>query len=134
MQGQSGIGASTSDEGGQGDLARLRARAAALDAREDALAVITHVDVMPRHTAEAEALLHQYARDTLAAAGAARCDVLQELARPNHFTLVEVWATRRAFDDHRAAAATRRFREVLHPLLGSPFDERLHRSVRDPAG
>jgi quinol monooxygenase YgiN len=116
------------EETTQDDVTRLRALAAALDAREDhALAVITHVDVLPRHTAEAAALLGQYARHALAAS-AQRCDVLQELTRPNHFTLVEVWATRHAFESHLATAPTRQFRERLHPLLGSPFDARLHRA------
>jgi quinol monooxygenase YgiN len=46
--------------------------------------------------------------------------------RLNHFTIVEVWPTKEAFEAHTAAEHTRRFREKLAPRLGSPFDERLH--------
>lgn len=41
------------DEPRQDDVAPLRAPAAARDTCEDALAVVTHVDVLPRHTAAA---------------------------------------------------------------------------------
>ena len=68
-------------------------------------------------------------RATLTVSGAERCDVLQELTLPNHFTLVEVWTGRQAFEAHLATAPARLFREQLHPLLGSPFDARLHRPI-----
>ena len=35
--------------------------------------------------------------------------------------------TRQAFDAHLAAAHTKRFREKLQPMLGSPYREGLHR-------
>ena len=54
-------------------------------------------------------------------------EVLEELGRPNHSTVVEVWASRQAYEDHLAADHTRAFRNKLQPMLGSPFDERLHR-------
>ena len=62
--------------------------------------------------------------------GAVRIEVFEEIGRPNHSTVVEVWKTRKAFDDHLAADHVRAYRAKLQPMLGSPFDERLHRQVR----
>ncbi len=52
--------------------------------------------------------------------------VLQQDGRPNHFTLLEEWRAQADYDTHLGAAHTRHFREALQPMLGSPFDERLH--------
>jgi quinol monooxygenase YgiN len=41
--------------------------------------------------------------------------------------MVEVWRSRQDFESHLAASHTRSFREKLQPMLGSPFDERLHK-------
>jgi quinol monooxygenase YgiN len=55
--------------------------------------------------------------------------VLQQIGAPNHFTLVEGWADRGAFEAHEASAAARALRAKLQPILGSPFDERLHHAL-----
>jgi quinol monooxygenase YgiN len=52
--------------------------------------------------------------------------VVQQTNRPNHFTVVEVWRDRAAFDAHGMAAHTRRFREQLAPMSGALYDERLY--------
>jgi quinol monooxygenase YgiN len=94
---------------------------------EDPIYVVVHVDVMPKFTDAGRDLLKQIAIDSRKDAGAARIEVLEELGRPNHSTVVEVWASRQAYEDHLAAEHTRAFRTKLQPMLGSPFDERLHR-------
>ncbi len=91
--------------------------------------VATHVDVIPPHAAAGKELLKTFAVDTRKDAGAVRVEVLQDLSRSNHFTVVTVWEDRKSFDDHLAAAHTREFRTKLQPMLGSPFDERLHRLI-----
>jgi quinol monooxygenase YgiN len=40
--------------------------------------------------------------------------------------IVEVWESQQAFDAHIAAAHTVQFRQQIDPMLGSPYDERLH--------
>jgi quinol monooxygenase YgiN len=94
------------------------------------LCVVTHVDVLPKFTADGRELFRRFAADSRKDAGAFRVEVFEELARPNHSTIVEMWETRKAYDDHLAADHTRAYRARLQPLLGSPFDERLHRPVR----
>jgi quinol monooxygenase YgiN len=103
------------------------APAAGAASGEQPLYVVTHVDVMPKFTDAGRDLLKQFAADSRKDAGAVRIEVLEELGRPNHSTVVEIWSSRQAYDDHLAAEHTRAYRAKLQPMLGSPFDERLHR-------
>jgi quinol monooxygenase YgiN len=93
----------------------------------EAVYVVTHVDFTPPNAAQGEALLKAFAADAGHDAGAIRYEVLQEPTRKNHFTLVTVWKNQAAFDAHLSSPRTREFRDKIQPLLGSPFDERLHR-------
>jgi quinol monooxygenase YgiN len=96
-------------------------------AADERLCIVTHVDVMPKFTDAARDVLKQFAVDSRKDAGAVRIEVLEELGRPNHSTVVEIWANRQAYEDHLAADHTKAYRAKLQPMLGSPFDERLHR-------
>jgi quinol monooxygenase YgiN len=91
--------------------------------------VVSHIDVTPDHSADTAKLLKQFAVDSRKDAGSVRFEVMVQDGRPNHFTIVEVWRTREAFEAHSALEHTKRFRESLHPFLGSPFDERLHTTL-----
>ncbi len=73
--------------------------------------VVTHVDVPPPRKDD----------------GNLRYDVVQQTNRPNHFTVVEVWKSRKAFDAHAMAAHVREFRDKLTPMSGALYDERLYR-------
>jgi quinol monooxygenase YgiN len=53
-------------------------------------------------------------------------EVMRDVDRVNHFTLVEVWQTRQAYEAHLGQQHTKSFRERIQPGLGSPFDERLY--------
>jgi quinol monooxygenase YgiN len=97
---------------------------------EETLCVVTHVDVMPKFTAEGRELLRQFAAASRKDAGSVSIDVFEELSRPNHSTVVESWKTRQAYEDHLSLDHVRAYRGKLQPMLGSPFDERLHRPSR----
>jgi len=89
--------------------------------------VVTHVDIAGQGpAAEAAKLLLQFAADSRGDKGAVRFEVLREPTRLNHFTLVEIWQSRQDFEAHLAASHSKAFREKIQPILGSPFDERLH--------
>jgi quinol monooxygenase YgiN len=92
----------------------------------DRIYVVTHVDVLPTEAAAGTKLLQQYAADSRKDKGAVRVEVYIQISRINHFTLVEVWQNRQAFEAHEAAARTKQFRQQIEPLLGSPYDELLH--------
>jgi quinol monooxygenase YgiN len=90
--------------------------------------VVTHVDIggTPAIVAEATRLLREFSADSKKDPGSVRFELLLQDGRLNHFTIVEVWQTRDAFEEHSSAEHTKRFREKIQPMLGSPFDERLH--------
>ena len=54
-----------------------------------------------------------------------RFEVLRDVERTNHFTVVEIWKSRAAYEAHLMAPHSKPFRDKLQPWLGSPFDERL---------
>ena len=102
------------------------ARTSAQDsAIKDRIYVVTHVDTLPGN-GPATKLLQQYVSDTKKDKGAVRIELYVQISRTNHFSLAEVWENQQAYDAHVAAAHTRQFREQIQPMLGSPFDERLH--------
>lgn len=109
------------DERPYKDLATGQASAAGAET----VYVVTHVDVAP--PGDAAALLRRLADDSRNEPGCLRFDILQHAERANHFTIVEAWRTRAARDRHVAAAHTRRYRDALQPMIGSPLDERLMR-------
>jgi quinol monooxygenase YgiN len=90
--------------------------------------VVTHVDIAgtPAIVAEATRLLKEFSADSQKDTGVVRFELLLQDGRLNHFTIVSVWQTRDAFEAHSGAEHTKRFREKIQPMLGSPFDERLH--------
>ena len=107
-------------------LAALSSPAPAQDPGQK-LYVVTHVDIGgPALAAEGAKLLQQFATDSVKDPGSVRFELLREPNRINHFTIVEVWQNRQAFEAHLALPHTKTFREKIQPLLGSPFDERLH--------
>ncbi len=94
-----------------------------------AVQVISHVDIGGGPQVDVPALLKQLAETSRAEQGCLRFDVLQHTMRANHFTVVEVWDSQQALDRHAAAASTRRYRDDVQPVSGSPLDERAYRRV-----
>ena len=91
-----------------------------------ALYVVTHVDVVPPRREEAEAALKALAQANRAAEGNLRFDVLQQINRLNHFTVVETWRSRQAYDANSMSVHQREFRDKLAPMAGALYDERLY--------
>ena len=86
--------------------------------------IVTHVDILgPVNTEKAAPMLRQFVSDSRKDPGNVRFEMLQQLGRANHFTIVEVWQTRQAYEAHNAAEHTRQFREKVQPILGSPWDD-----------
>jgi len=88
--------------------------------------VIDFIDLTPNNASAGDDLVEQYVRDTRKDPGIIRCDGMSQSSRPNHLMVVEVWQDQTAFDKHEAAAHTKEFRTKLGPMLGAPFDQRLH--------
>lgn len=96
---------------------------------EPQLHVVTYVDVYPNFADNTAKLLGQFAADNRKDAGFVRFEALRDVARANHFAIVEVWQSKQAYDAHLAAPHTRAFRDQLQMGLGSPFDERLYNAL-----
>ena len=107
-------------------LALLWAQTSRAEPPPAPLVTVIHIDAMPQFTPDAVRLLAQFRLDSLQEPGALHFQLLQEIDHPNHFTLVETWATPAAYQAHTIAPRTRRLRDRLQPMLGSPFDERTH--------
>jgi quinol monooxygenase YgiN len=98
-------------------------------ASHDRIYVVTHADMIPPNLAAGKKLLLQYVMDSRKDKGCIRIEVMEQISRVNHHMIVEVWESQAAFDAHVAAAHTVEFRRQIDPMLGSPYDERLHHSL-----
>jgi len=94
------------------------------------LYVVTYIDVFPAYAMEAATLLQTFANNSRKDPGSVRFEVLRDVARMNHFSIVEIWNSQKSYDAHLALAHTRSFREKLQAGLGSPFDERLYNNLQ----
>jgi quinol monooxygenase YgiN len=103
---------------------------ATAESPREALYVLTHVDVFPTFKDQAIELVKAQAAAARKDGGNARYDVLQWNGHPNHFTLVEVWRDRKAFDASVVTPQNKEFRDKLTPLEGALYDERLYRAIR----
>ena len=68
-----------------------------------AIVVASHVDVPPPRKDECIAALNPLADASRKAGGNQRFEVQQQTSRRNHFTVVEVWKDKKAYDGSRAA-------------------------------
>lgn len=98
-------------------------------ARGANVSAVTHVDVIPPQKDNGVAAVKQLAEDSRKQNGNLRFDVLQQTNRPNHFTVVETWTNRAAYDAHYMHAQTKDFRGKLISMTGALYDERLYRTL-----
>ena len=87
--------------------------------------VIAFVDATPNFAMDCAKLLVQHAAEAKKEPGVVRFEVLRQDSRGNHYMMSEVWRSRQAFEAE-GSEHTKQFREKLQPMLGSPFDERVH--------
>jgi quinol monooxygenase YgiN len=97
--------------------------------RDKAVYVVTHVDLIPPKKDDGLAALKEVSGPSRAESGNLRYEILQQNSRPNHFTVVETWRNREAFEAHEVAAHTHKLRDLLLPMQGALYDERLFGSI-----
>jgi quinol monooxygenase YgiN len=92
------------------------------------LYVVTFVDFAGGSTVAGAGTneVKQYVLETRKDPGIIRCDALSQLNRTNHLVIIEVWQNQQAFEQHESAEHTKAFRASMQPILGAPFDQRLH--------
>ncbi len=91
---------------------------------------ITHVDFAGSKKDAGLAAIKELSAASVNDAGVLRYDVLEQRVKPNHLTLIEIWRGRTALEAHEQAVHTRKFRDDLLPIGGSPFDEQFYRPMK----
>jgi quinol monooxygenase YgiN len=95
----------------------------------NAVYVVTHVDVIPPRKEDGLAAVKELGDAGRASPGNVRFEVVQQVNRPNHFTVVEIWTDATAAQTHSMAEATLRFRDRLGPISGALYDERMYKAL-----
>jgi quinol monooxygenase YgiN len=91
--------------------------------------VATHVDVIPPRKDDGVAALKRLGEDSRRGGDNLRFEVVQQVNRPNHFTVIEIWRDAKAVETHSMAAPTREFRDKLATMTGALYDERMYRAI-----
>lgn len=94
-------------------------------AQSSAVYVVSYVETMPNATAVGRARLKRYRDASRKEDGNLRFAVLQEIARPNRFAIVELWKDNAALDAHGKTANTAQFRDGLQAIADAPPDQRI---------
>jgi len=93
------------------------------------LYAVTHVDIIPPKKDDGLAAIKLLSEHSRKEPGTLRYEALQQNSRPNHVRLVEVWNSEEDLERHETAPHTREFRELLLPMSGSLYDQRLYRPL-----
>ena len=94
-----------------------------------AVYVATHVDVIPPRKDDGVTALRHLGEESRREHDNLRFAVVQQISRPNHFTVVEIWRDANAVARHSMAKPTREFRDRLATMTGALYDERFYRAI-----
>jgi quinol monooxygenase YgiN len=103
----------------------------AAKAGNDAIFLVTHVDIVPKMKDAGVELTKQLAAAGRKSPQNVRFEALTQNSRTNHMTVVEIWADRKALEAHSVAAHMKSYREKLLPMSGSLYDERHYRAIKN---
>jgi quinol monooxygenase YgiN len=93
----------------------------------DTIYMQLHLDVFPPGIEPTLAAAKAVAEAARKGEGNLRYDVVKSVKPPqSHTTFLAAWHDRKAFDAYESSAYARQFRDIVGPLLGSPFDDRLY--------
>jgi quinol monooxygenase YgiN len=96
----------------------------------DAVYMHLHLDVFPPGIEATLAAAKAVAEMARKGEGNLRYDVVGSVNPPtSHTTLLAAWRSRAAFDAYENSAYARQFRDIVGPLLGSPYDDRLYAPI-----
>jgi quinol monooxygenase YgiN len=90
---------------------------------------ITHVDIVPTLKDQGIALVKDIATISPKDQGNLRFEALTQISRPNHMTIIEIWTSQDAINQHASQKHKKDFRVTLTPMSGSLYDERFYRLI-----
>jgi quinol monooxygenase YgiN len=89
---------------------------------------VAYVEAMASSSGKAVALLKQY-RDTSARQdGFISIESFEQIGRPGHFAVFEVWRDQKSFDA-RDPSAQKQLRDALQPIRVSDYDQRPYKTI-----
>ncbi len=92
------------------------------------IVAVVHIDFMPNHT-DAVPALSAYVAHAAHDPNVLHVELFQQIGAPNHYTLVETFRSRAAYNALISEPYTISFRSLIAPALGAPYDERLHTQI-----
>jgi quinol monooxygenase YgiN len=98
-------------------------------AQDGAVYAVTYLDFMPSEKLPGAALLKRYRDASRREAGNLRFEVLHEIARPDHFAILEVWKDKAALEHHGKTASSSRFGERFTAIRSAPCDVRINNGI-----
>jgi len=90
---------------------------------------VSYVEVMPSARAAAVAALEQYGGTSRREDGCVRFELLEQLDRPGHFAIIEMWKDQSAFDAHGMTAHAKQVRDALQSIRLSDYDQRPYKTL-----
>ena len=85
--------------------------------------VVTYIELKAPSVSAGRVLLKQYGAESRRERGNLQAEVLQEIARPTRFTILEAWKDKDALTSHEATAIPH-LRSDLAPIQSAPYDRR----------
>lgn len=89
---------------------------------------VAYVEAMASSSAKAIALLKQYREASAKHDGFVSIESFEQIGRPGHFAVFEVWRDQKAFDA-RDASALKQLRDALQPIRVSDYDQRPYKTI-----
>ncbi len=96
----------------------------------DPVVIVTHVDVVPTAVAAGSGSVKAFVEQGRGASGNRRFDAWTQTSRQNHMTVVETWDAMAEKNAWISTVTAKSFREGLHPMSGSLYDERAYKLLR----
>ena len=89
---------------------------------------VAYVEAMASSSPKAIALLKQYRDISSKQDGFLSIELFEQIGRPGHFAVFEVWRDPKAFDA-RDASALKQLRDGLQPIRVSDYDQRPYKTI-----
>jgi quinol monooxygenase YgiN len=109
-------------------LAALTSTLGAQAPADPTVHAVAYVEVQASSVSAGARALKAYRDASRQQDGFVRVDVFEQLGRPGHFAIVEVWRNQQAFDAH-VASAQKPLLDALQTIRASGYDQRPYKTV-----
>jgi quinol monooxygenase YgiN len=89
---------------------------------------VAYVEILPASKMAAVSALKQYRDMSRNDEGFVRLEFFEQIGRPGHFAVIEIWRDAKSLEAHLAAAHTRQFLTRLDPIRLSDYDRRPYKA------